>query len=78
MAGCICVIARGSADDPSIGYFRREDGSYDWNIDPDCEYHRAAATEPWNHAVPWNCPTFWDGCNCPGGPFYYRNARDET
>jgi hypothetical protein len=23
-----------------------------------------AAEQPWNHGIPWNCPTFWDGCNC--------------
>lgn len=72
MTGCICVILRASADDPSVGYFPNGDGSYDWNIDPECEYHGRAAAEPWNHAIPWNCPTFYDGCNCEGGPFYRK------
>lgn len=33
-------------------------------------YHEAAAMQPWNHRIPWNCPSYWDGCNCEGGPFY--------
>jgi hypothetical protein len=33
-------------------------------IRPECTYHRAAAANPNNHSIPWNCPTYWDGCNC--------------
>lgn len=32
--------------------------------DSDCGYHNAAAAQPWNHSIPWNCPDYWDGCNC--------------
>ncbi len=32
-----------------------------------CLYHYAAALQPWNHRIPWNCPTYFDGCNCSGG-----------
>lgn len=35
-----------------------------FDIDPDCPYHRLAAARPWDHRIPWNCPTYWDGCNC--------------
>lgn len=35
-------------------------------IDPECRYHQAAAEQPWNHRIPWNCPTYFDGCNCGG------------
>src|SRR6266568_4818949 len=42
-------------------------------IDPAmCPYHLAAKLQPWNHRIPWNCPTFHDGCNCEDGPFYER------
>lgn len=43
-------------------------------IKPGCGYHAAAKRQPWNHRIPWNCPTYWDGCNCPGGPYFV----DET
>jgi len=43
---------------------QRPDGGYDWEINPDCEYHAQAARYPSDHSIPWNCPTFWDGCNC--------------
>jgi hypothetical protein len=32
-----------------------------------CLYHYAAALQPWNHRIPWNCPSYYDGCNCDGG-----------
>ena len=35
-------------------------------------YRHAAETQPWNHRFPWNCPSYWDGCNCEGGPYYDR------
>jgi hypothetical protein len=47
------------------------------DISEDCMYHYAARLQPWNHKIPWNCPTYYDGCNCekghsetdrPGGP----------
>jgi hypothetical protein len=31
-----------------------------------CLYHYAAALQPDNHRIPWNCPTYYDGCNCTG------------
>jgi hypothetical protein len=34
------------------------------DISPDCMYHYAARLQPWNHRIPWNCPTYHDGCNC--------------
>ena len=44
---------------------RRDDGTYDWsNIRSDCGYHTVAAENPDDHRIPWNCPTYWDGCNC--------------
>jgi hypothetical protein len=33
-------------------------------LNPDCLYHLAARLQPDNHRIPWNCPTYWDGCNC--------------
>jgi len=33
-------------------------------IRPDCKYHATAARWPEYHAIPWNCPTFYDTCNC--------------
>jgi hypothetical protein len=43
----------------------------------DCMYHYAAALQPWNHRIPWNCPSYYDGCNCEGGPFYEAGAMPE-
>lgn len=37
------------------------DGPIQWE---DCPYHRAAKERPMDHSIPWNCPTYWDGCNC--------------
>ena len=51
--GCICPTPA-----------RRSDGSYDWRIDPNCRYHKLAAQFPDDHSIPWNCPTYYDGCNC--------------
>jgi hypothetical protein len=31
---------------------------------PECGYHQVAADHPDDHSIPWNCPTYWDGCNC--------------
>jgi hypothetical protein len=36
-------------------------------IRDDCMYHYAARQQPWNHRIPWNCPSYYDGCNCQGG-----------
>ena len=43
---------------------KKSDGSYLWTIDPECPYHKAAAASPQDHSIPWNCPTYHDGCNC--------------
>jgi hypothetical protein len=40
------------------------------DISPGCSYHQWAARQPWNHLIPWNCPTYWDGCHCHGGPYF--------
>jgi hypothetical protein len=29
-----------------------------------CMYHYGASLQPGNHRIPWNCPTYYDGCNC--------------
>lgn len=50
--GCVCDCEKG------------EDGKNKWTINPRCEYHATAAKYPSNHSIPWNCPTFYDGCNC--------------
>lgn len=54
VGGCIC------AWDHDVG---------SWDRNPKCGYHVTAESQPWNHQFPWNCPTYWDGCNCQGGPF---------
>lgn len=36
-------------------------GEIQWE---DCPYHRAAKARPADHSIPWNCPTYHDGCNC--------------
>jgi hypothetical protein len=46
---------------------------YDLGVDSKCDYHRYAALHPEDHRSPWNCPTYWDGCNCPD---YERLVRD--
>ena len=51
--GCIC---------PSPT--KKPDGPYDWQIESDCQYHATAARYPSNHGISWNCPTFYDKCNC--------------
>lgn len=43
---------------------RNDDGTFTWNLRTDCKYHTQAARYPSDHTIPWNCPTFWDGCNC--------------
>jgi hypothetical protein len=42
------------------------DAKYDqWRTSrEDCLYHQQAAKYPSDHSIPWNCPTYWDGCNC--------------
>lgn len=37
-------------------------------IHPDCAYHALAAEFPLDHSIPWNCATYYDGCNCIGTP----------
>ena len=39
---------------------------------PDCDYHNVAKAQPLNHRIPWNCPTFYDGCNCRDTITNYR------
>lgn len=64
-AGCTCSRAPGFGCG-ALG----ADGAYEWAVHPACAYHAQAAEQPLNHRVPWNCPSYWDGCNCVGGPLY--------
>ena len=41
-------------------------------------YHYGASLQPWNHHIPWNCPTYYDGCNCEGGPYYQMPSSEEA
>lgn len=54
LTGCVCVtpsrIAAAGGAMPTIL--------------PGCEYHEVAAAYPNDHAIPWNCPSYYDGCNC--------------
>ena len=54
---CVC-------NNGEYGATRLPDGGYEWNLDPECPYHQLAAKYPHDHRIPWNCPTFYDGCNC--------------
>ena len=64
MNSCICVHRLEEGND-GYGYILNDDKTVkEWRINPACEYHQAAAAEPFNHRIPWNCPTYWDGCNC--------------
>lgn len=49
-----------------------EDNVSHWTRNPDCAYHNAAERQPWNHHIPWNCSTYYDGCNCKDGPYFYK------
>jgi hypothetical protein len=60
--GCVCSHVKDDAH-PKGGR---------WTIRDDCPYHHAAAAQPWNHRIPWNCGNYYDGCNCEGGPYYQR------
>jgi hypothetical protein len=51
---CICVVP-GNIDIENQSIIQ---------IKPECTYHKAAAAHPQDHSIPWNCPTYWDGCNC--------------
>jgi len=51
-----------------------EDGS-EWEISPSCPYHAAAAERSFDHSIPWNCPTYWDGCNCKATLAELRRVR---
>jgi hypothetical protein len=55
--GCICPIS---------DLIVKNDGTGNWDdiIRDDCPYHNAAKAAPMDHSIPWNCPTYWDGCNC--------------
>lgn len=35
-----------------------------WVLDDTCEYHIQAFLHPNDHDIGWNCPTYYDGCNC--------------
>ena len=41
-------------------------------------YHYGASLQPWNHRIPWNCLTYYDGCNCSGGPYYQMPSSEEA
>lgn len=51
--GCLCNMPP-----------RNTDGTYDWHINPDCDYHKQATQNPDDHTYPWNCPTYHAGCHC--------------
>jgi hypothetical protein len=57
--GCICVRPERLA----LSSSKRR-----LTILPDCRYHQIAAAHPHDHRIPWNCPTFYDGCNCETPP----------
>lgn len=74
-----CLIARARAFRPVITHFgeHRRAGyqhhgctcSSGWTKDEhpireDCLYHWLAAKFPLDHSIPWNCGSYWDGCNC--------------
>lgn len=61
--GCECGQHEG------YGFFRELNT---WKISPECPYHAYAAANPDSHAIPWNCPTFYDGCNC-NNPDWYKD-----
>lgn len=42
---------------------------------PECRYHAAAAANPRDHRIPWNCPTYWDGCNCVVRKLWVRKGK---
>jgi len=48
-----------------------------WVIDPKCIYHQMAKKYPANHSIPWNCPTYWDGCNCDRPSKISKSLSDE-
>lgn len=59
-ASCICA-------DPKHPRFKEFTDAWSRGeelADPDCKYHQQAAAAPMDHSIPWNCPTYWDGCNC--------------
>lgn len=55
--GCICI----DRTKPDLSVYTIKD---------DCPYHNLAAQNPDDHSIPWNCPTYWDGCNC-ADPEYF-------
>lgn len=58
---CTCVWKDGK----DTGRVRKtKEGTFRWDIDPECEYHQLAARYPHDHRIPWNCPTYYDGCHC--------------
>lgn len=42
----------------------RSTHTFETGPDSPCDYHAYAAQHPDDHRSPWNCPTYWDGCNC--------------
>lgn len=42
---------------------------------PGCAYHAAAARNPRDHRIPWNCRTYWDGCNCVTRKLWVRKGK---
>ncbi|MFA7267040.1 MAG: hypothetical protein WC054_12075 [Candidatus Nanopelagicales bacterium] len=52
------------------------DGTFAWEISDTCEYHATAAKYPMHHGIPWNCPTYYDGCNCDGTINDLRKERE--
>jgi len=48
-----------------------------WEFNPECQYHATAAKYRANHAIPWNCPTYYDGCNCVETVKRLQSERDQ-
>lgn len=72
VGGCKCDWTATTASE-RLGISGEWD-THKWIRNPDCAYHNTAEAQPWNHCIPWNCPAYWDGCNCDGGPYFPQTA----
>lgn len=60
--GCIC----------------RHDKDKGWQFKENCGYHKLARAYPYDHSIAWNCPTYYDGCNCKETVRMYHEERKKT